>query len=323
MDEAFEKAAPSRVALQSRAYLCGDFYVVIEPLSAQNITFWTRYLHAMQQYLSKLGARLWSRATPYREALKGFDNALELYGVGPLQFIAYVSSSPRHVGASSAGDMARKAYDIEMCMTVNTTADLSFTTHMGIFRSPLSSFFDAGVAASIPLLQGVSPVQGENHARLSGWLHAKAALTFCSPAYAAALGVTPKSYMITCPLHMMGQILRSKGGRNVGTAHSGEEVRLLEKTGTKLFPNVKLMVGVRTHQFGGQVQPWVPRLVFADTENPAMYISLAKLADSHLEPTETASPSLPSLQQMVGAAVRARRLDAEDEQDAPDESDDF
>src|ERR1700688_1524252 len=107
---------------------------VMEPLTRKNWKFWYDYAGYM-----KTCAKGSVHQTQTDIAIKGFTNALEL--IDSPAAAVFVVYSTLDVSTAEA-DNVMKMINIQMCMTVTTSASIPYfpvVTHMGIFRSPLLS----------------------------------------------------------------------------------------------------------------------------------------------------------------------------------------
>jgi hypothetical protein len=187
-----------------RAGLMHRVLFVMEPLTHLNWKFWNDYAGAM-----KACARLVPHTSEVETAIKGFTNGLEL--IDAPSACVYVVYSTFDLSTVETNDV-RKMINIQMCMTVTTSAtDRNFpaVTHMGIFRSPLLSV--ANLSGLPPLikaqLEGTPDFyRGKPAKGISLVLHC-----FAARALVTFLGGRQPALMITAPLPHMGNLLGEVG----------------------------------------------------------------------------------------------------------------
>ena len=187
-----------------RAGLMHRVLFVMEPLTHLNWKFWNDYAGAM-----KTCARLVPHTSEVETAIKGFTNGLEL--IDAPSACVYVVYSTFDLSTVETNDV-RKMINIQMCMTVTTSAtDRNFpaVTHMGIFRSPLLSV--ANLSGLPPLikaqLEGTPDFdRGKPAKGISLVLHC-----FAARALVTFLGGRQPTLMITAPLPHMGNLLGEVG----------------------------------------------------------------------------------------------------------------
>lgn len=187
-----------------RAGLMHRVLFVMEQLTHLNWRFWNDYAGAM-----KTCARLVPHTSEVETAIKGFTNGLEL--IDAPSACVYVVYSTFDLATVETNDV-RKMINIQMCMTVTTSAaDRNFpaVTHMGIFRSPLLSVaslsglpppFKAQLEGTPDFYRG-KPAKG-----ISLVLHC-----FAARALVTFLGGRQPALMITAPLPHMGNLLGEVG----------------------------------------------------------------------------------------------------------------
>jgi hypothetical protein len=189
------------------------------PLTAANLEFWETYASAMRMIANNLviegdPKKAMDMKGGWTQAVRGFLEALKAFQKpSPKRCEVWIAVAA--LGEISEQNFAQAAWDIEMCMTVTTHRDVSFTTHMGILRSPLRQVEEASrrelrrvqknyrIGRILELLDedlaGRRPVRD-----LSGRLHAFAArqcLRACSQ------HPVKKRYMVTAPLKKMKEIM--------------------------------------------------------------------------------------------------------------------
>lgn len=187
-----------------RAGLMHRVLFVMEPLTHLNWKFWNDYAGAM-----KTCARLVPHTSEVETAIKGFTNGLEL--IDAPSACVYVVYSTFDLATVETNDV-RKMINIQMCMTVTTSAahrDFPAVTHMGIFRSPLLSV--ANPSGLPPLiraqLEGTPNFyHGKPAKGISLVLHC-----FAARALVTFLGGRQPTLMITAPLPHMGNLLGEVG----------------------------------------------------------------------------------------------------------------
>jgi len=197
------QSAPLPVPLQPRL----TYHFI--SLDEDNFDFWKDYASAMRMIAYN---RDFSQDMKYSwgQAVRGFLDALEAFEQTPKSEVWIAVAA---FGAISTEDFARAAVNIEMCMTVTTHPDVPFTTHMGIFRSPLrclkiSSLNALRTLPDFRIDEIVDLLEKEwsylrSARNLSEQFHAFAAkrtLQDCSGA--------KKLYMVNAPLKKMMEILK-------------------------------------------------------------------------------------------------------------------
>lgn len=190
--------------------LIPEFRFELIPLTPQNTAFWRRYACAMR-LLALRSNFSETIKSGYSNAVKGFNDALDAAARDTRSQVWIAVGSH---GAVLPGRFAETACRIEICMTVTAQSNIPFTTHMGIFRSPVRRLGPAdfeqartvemyGVATIIKLLEfRVNDTRATPN--LACQLHAFAAercLRICR-------GVE-KKYMITAPLEKMMEIIEA------------------------------------------------------------------------------------------------------------------
>lgn len=177
-------------------------------LDKNNLDFWKNYVGAMR--LIAMNSNF-SEDLKYGwgQAVRGFLQAIDAYEGTPGSEVWIAAAT---FGCISKNNFAQSAVNIEMCMTVTTHPDVPFTTHMGIFRSPLrrlrvsslerlrdQDMYRTNEIANL-LLRNWPVLRSARN--LSGQLHAFAAKRCVQE----STGIE-KVYMITCPLAKMMEIM--------------------------------------------------------------------------------------------------------------------
>jgi hypothetical protein len=240
-------------------------------LSNDNYEFWRTYAMAMRRIAHDRDFAE-SLKRDWALAVVGFLDALECYEENPASEVWIAAAA---FGPISRDDFARSAVDIEMCMTVTTHREVPFTTHMGIFRSPLrrlkiSSLNPLRRITSYRIPQIVDLLEREwcylrSASNLSGQLHAFAAKRCLQECRHPG----KKLYMINAPLKKMAEILTRK--------FEVETVAFDEKAG---------IVAVGTHKFdlgrdALEKFGWLAKLLyFRDPRHYRLAIDIKDLAGS-------------------------------------------
>lgn len=250
--------------------LIPEFRYELIPLTAKNTDFWRKYAAAMR--LVALRSHFdGTMKGGYTNAVKGFMDALDIAGTGPNVWIAVGSH-----GEVLPGQFAETACRIEICMTVTAQENIPFTTHMGIFRTPLRrlSPVDFEAVRQEKLFDLSSIIRrleySVNRTRatpnIACQLHAFAAercLRICR-------GV-PKKYMITAPLQKMMEIIEeafpSATTRNVSLV-SGKKPLVLRVGNDSLDLGILSLDHCR----------WTQKLTDIDGDRPKLAVPLEKLA---------------------------------------------
>jgi hypothetical protein len=187
------------------------------PLTGDNIDFWREYVLAMRlmanhMVITNKRPELVSELkNGWTHAVRGFTLALDAFCSTPKCEVWIAVAS---FGAISEDNFAQSALDIEMCMTVTTHPDVPFTTHMGIFRSPLRRVGSASRQAfrglnafripEIVSLMDREWVVGRTAGSISAQFHAYAARKCLQKCQVSGT----KRYMITAPLRKMMLIMQ-------------------------------------------------------------------------------------------------------------------
>ncbi|WP_206956371.1 hypothetical protein [Trinickia acidisoli] len=245
------------------------------PLTADNVVFWKTYVCAMRMIVLNVN---FSREMKdgWVQAVKGFLDALTAFDRTPESQVWVAAAT---YGPIAQHTFARSAVNIEMCMTVTTHRDVPFTTHMGIFRSPLrhltiasleplqrQNMFRVNEIVAL-LLRDLSFLRSTSN--LSGQLHAFAAKRCLQDCHRGV----EKRYMITAPLKKMLEIMIRKYGadatRDIRYACVGQDARVT--VGDSVF-NFRERA-LRTYV-------WLFSLADLDGDRPKIAIDIRALAAS-------------------------------------------
>jgi len=253
--------------------LVPEFRFELIALTPANADFWLDYaramrLIAMQSHFDK------AVKDGYANAVKGFTDAVQTLEDSP--------GSQVWIAVGSHGEVLQEQFAvsacrIEICMTVTTHPDVPFTTHMGIFRTPLRRLAPGDfepvrhqdmyrVGTVIRLLE-TRLVETRATPEISCQLHAFAAercLRICRG--------RPKEYMITAPLKKMKEIIEAAFGSD---ATSAIELR------TDASAPWQLLVGGRVLPIDRDLFrkcPWASRLTDLDGGRPKIAVPLETLA---------------------------------------------
>lgn len=209
------------------------------------------------------------------QAVKGFLDALEAFKATPDSQVWIAAAT---YGPISEHNFARSAVNIEMCMTVTTHRNIPFTTHMGIFRTPLRRL----------KLSSLEPLQGQPMYRtneivallgrdlslfpsardISGQLHAFAAKRCLQDCQAGV----EKRYMVTAPLAKMMAIMES---RYASHATKRIEYSIVDE-------GARVTVGSNVFAFTNTLRKyrWLFSLADLDGSRPKIAIDIRALAQS-------------------------------------------
>ncbi|MEA2257688.1 MAG: hypothetical protein QOJ51_513 [Acidobacteriaceae bacterium] len=249
------------------------------PLTDDNFDFWKDYVYAMRLIAYN---RDFSPALKYGwgQAVKGFLDALEAFEESPTSEVWIAAAT---FGPISKNDFAQSAVNIEMCMTVTTHPKVPFTTHMGIFRSPLRCL----KISSLNALRHLNMYRANeivfllerdwsyllSARNLSGQFHAFAAkrcLQDCS-------GVK-KRYMITAPLGKMLEIMKKEYG-----SAATEKIRFEKNAKDEI-----VFVGNESFSLGKSALKtyiWLDKLVDLNGGRPKIAVDIIVLSQSMEERT--------------------------------------
>ena len=179
---------------------------VMEPLTHKNWKFWNDYAGYM-----KTCAKGSVHQTQTDIAIKGFTNALELIGTpAAAVFVVY---STLDVSTTEADDVM-KMINIQMCMTVTTSASIPYfpvVTHMGIFRSPLLSQDLGKLDGALGEIKSVLSKQPEFYKDKPAKAISLVLHSFAARAMMTISNGHQAKLMITAPVEHMGGLLSEVG----------------------------------------------------------------------------------------------------------------
>jgi hypothetical protein len=179
---------------------------VMEPLTHQNWKFWYDYAGYM-----KICAKGSVHQTQTDIAIKGFTNALDL--IDSPTAAVFVVYSTLDVSTTEA-DNVMKMINIQMCMTVTTSASIPnfpVVTHMGIFRSPLLSQDLGKLDKALSEIKSVLSKQPEFYKDKPAKAISLVLHSFAARAIMTISNGHQAKLMITAPVEHMGGLLSEVG----------------------------------------------------------------------------------------------------------------
>jgi hypothetical protein len=257
-----------------------EFRFEMIQLTAENKDFWEKYACAMRLVVLRSNMSKDHR-DGYTNAVKGFTDALVL-GTAAEVWIAVGSH-----GKIDTDDFAETACRIEICMTVTAQSNIPFTTHMGIFRTPLWRLTPQD-------FEGVKTVKMYDVNLLIERLENRVNTTRATPNIACQLHAfaatrclaicqgVPKLFMITAPLKKMMEIIEAAFPNK-----TTREVFLVDG----VLP-LELQVGRDRLKLGVATLDmcrWTSKLTDIDGPRPKLAISLMLLAAALEKPARVAA----------------------------------
>ena len=179
---------------------------VMEPLTHKNWKFWYDYTGYM-----KICAKGSVHQAQTDIAIKGFTNALDL--IDSPTAAVFVVYSTLDLSTTDA-DNVMKMINIQMCMTVTTSASIPYfpvVTHMGIFRSPLLSQDLGKLDGALGEIKSVLLKQPEFYKDKPAKAISLVLHSFAARAIMTITNGHQAKLMITAPVEHMGGLLSEVG----------------------------------------------------------------------------------------------------------------
>ena len=179
---------------------------VMEPLTHKNWKFWYDYAGFM-----KICAKGSVHQTQIDIAIKGFTNALDL--IDSPTAAVFVVYSTLDLSTAEA-DNVMKMINIQMCMTVTTSASIRYfpvVTHMGIFRSPLLSQDLGKLDGALSEIKSVLSKQPDFYKDKPAKAISLVLHSFAARAMMTIMNGHQAKLMITAPVEHMGGLLSEVG----------------------------------------------------------------------------------------------------------------